>query len=106
MKRANKTSKTYDLLVDVLDYAFVEWLVRRGVFTAFRLNFDRVSSSQGPFRDRLRDFIRLSLSINSFSPSDLVSAAFLFESTPEGVGFWMRQNAAWKRFYAELQKKH
>ena len=41
------------LLLDVVEYAFVEWLVRRGIFTAFMANYDRTPTALITFRDCL-----------------------------------------------------
>lgn len=106
MKNANISSKTLDLLIDVVDYAFVEWLIRQGIFTVFRSNFNRANSFQGSFRDNLRDLIRYSFSSDDLGPEHLISSAFLFSSTPEGANFWFDRSAAWECFYAKFQKKH
>lgn len=90
------------LLLDVIEYAFVEWLIRRGIFTAYRANYDRVSTTRKTFRDCLRDHIRYVYRMPSFGPESLISSAFLFTSTPEGYEFWVKHSDAWKRFYDSL----
>lgn len=90
------------LLLDVIEYAFVEWLVRRRIFTAFRVNYDRIPTTRKTFRDCLRDHIRYVYSRPSLGPEALISSAFLFTSTPEGYEFWIRHSDAWKRFYDNL----
>lgn len=90
------------LLLDVIEYAFVEWLVRRGIFTAFRANYDRIPTSRKTFRDCLREHIRYVYSNSSLGPESLVSSAFLFTSTPEGYEFWINHSDAWRRFYDKL----
>lgn len=105
MKKATKRFKATDLTVDVLEYAFTEWLVRHGIFVAFKTNFDVVYSPYGGFRDRLRAHIRRSLRGSIFSPTSLISAAFMFASTPEGCAFWRKHSAAWTRFCLEFQSK-
>lgn len=104
MKRAID-SRVDELLIDVVEYAFTEWLVRRGVFSAFRSNFEPSFSLHRSFRDRLRDHIRHSLRVFAFGPTHLISSAFLYTSTPEGSKFWEKQSAAWERFCAKFQKK-
>lgn len=90
------------LLLDVMEYAFVEWLVRRGIFTAFVANYDRIPTAQKTFRDCLRDHIRHVYRNPSLGPEALVSSAFLFTSAPEGYEFWIKHSDAWRRFYNEL----
>lgn len=105
MKKGSKNFKAGDLIVDVLDYAFTEWLVRQGIFVAFKTNYDVVVSPYGGFRDRLRAHIRRSLCNPSLGPTYLISTAFLFDSTPEGYDFWRKYSDAWKRFYLRFQSK-
>ena len=90
------------LRLDVIEYAFVEWLVRRGIFTAFRANYDRTPTARKTFRDHLRDHIQYVYRRPSLGPESLVSSAFLFTSTPEGYEFWLKHSDAWRRFYNEL----
>lgn len=90
------------LKLDVIEYAFVEWLVRRGIFTAFRANYDRILTSRKTFRDCLREHILYVYRNPSLGPESLVSSAFLFTSTPEGYEFWIKHSDAWRRFYEEL----
>jgi len=105
MKKFSKSVRTNELLIDVVEYAFTEWLIRRGIFAAFKANYERTSTPYESFRDRLRSQIRHSLNGLSLGPSHLITSAFLFFSTPEGVEFWDKQTADWERFYQELQVK-
>ena len=91
-----------DLQLDVIEYAFIEWLVRRGIFTAFRVNYDRVPTARKTFRDCLRNHIRYVYRSPSLGPESLISSAFLFDKTPEGYEFWLKHSDAWKRFYDSL----
>ena len=102
--RKHKSSKDVKLLVDVVDYAFVEWLIRRKVYSAFRANYDRAFGSSKPFRALLRKQIRYLLGHSSLSPASLISSAFLFISAPEGYEFWIKQSEAWSQFYANFSK--
>lgn len=105
MKKGSKNFKAGDLIVDVLDYAFTEWLVRKGIFVAFKTNYDVVVSPYRCFRDRLRAHIRRSLCSPGLGPTYLISTAFLFDSTPEGYDFWRKHSDEWKRFYLRFQSK-
>lgn len=105
MKKVSKNSRTNDLLIDLVEYMFTEWLVRRGVFTAFKSNYENSFSLRAGFRERLRDHIRRSLNGSSFGVSHLITTSFLFTSTPEGFKFWVKQSAAWERFCTKLQVK-
>ena len=105
MKKVSKSVRTNELLIDVVEYMFTEWLVRRGIFAAFKSNYEHAFSPYKSFRDRLRSQIRRSLHDFGFGPSHLITSSFLFGSTPEGVRFWGEQSAAWERFCDELQIK-
>lgn len=105
MKKFGESTRINDLLIDVVEYAFLEWLIRRGILTAFKENYERNYTPRRSFRDRLRSHIRHTLYGYRFGPSHLISSAFLFCSTSEGVDFWQEHSAAWERFCAELQVK-
>lgn len=105
MKKSNKTVRTDELLIDVVEYAFIEWLVRRGIFSAFKANYERAFAPYKSFRDRLRSQIRRSLDSSRLSPGCLITSSFVFLSTPEGVEFWSKQSAAWERFCNKLHVK-
>lgn len=105
MKDFKKDAKTNELLVDIVEYAFTEWLVRRGIFSAFKANYKCNFYPFRSFRDRLRSQVRYSLHDSELSPSHLISSSFLFILTPEGAEFWKKQSAAWERFCAEFQVK-
>ena len=101
MKRL-KSSVDDELRLDVIEYAFVEWLLCRGIFTAFRANYDRIPTLRRTFRDCLREHIRHVYRTPSLGPEALISSAFLFPSTPEGYEFWTEHSDAWQRFYNTL----
>lgn len=103
--KKNKSSKDVRLMIDVVEYAFVEWLIRRKAYLAFRANYDRAAESSKPFRDCLREHIRYLYCDSNLGPESLISSAFLFTSTPEGCRFWLKQSEDWKRFFADLVKK-
>jgi len=105
MKEKTQKFSESDLIVDVLEYAFTEWLVRRGIFSAFKKNYDSVVSPYGGFRLALRAHIRRSLCSPSLAPTYLLSTSFLFAATPEGDDFWRKQSVAWERFYLKFQSK-
>ena len=100
--RMLKRSVDDKLLFDVMEYAFVKWLVHRGIFAAFRENYSRTSRTRNTFRDSLRDHIRHVYRTPSLGPEALISSAFLFPSTPEGFEFWIKHSDAWVCFYNKL----
>lgn len=102
--KKSKSPKDVKLMINVVEYAFVEWLIRRRVYSAFRANYDRAAGSSKPFRDCLREHIRHLYCDPRLGPGSLVSSAFLFTSTPEGYKFWLKHSEAWKRFFASLMK--
>lgn len=91
-----------ELRLDIIEYAFVEWLVRRKIFTAFRVNYPPAPTARKTFRDHLRDHIRYVYRKPSLGPESLISSAFQFASTPEGFDFWIKHSDAWRRFYDNL----
>ena len=100
--KKNKNSKTGKLVIDVLEYAFVEWLVRRKAYSAFQSNYDRSPSASKTFRERLREHIQYLLNHSNLGPESLISSAFLFTSAPEGYRFWQKLSDDWERFYNDL----
>lgn len=92
-----------ELLLDIVEYAFVEWLRRRGVFYAFRSNcgFDQELNSS--FRTVLRHRIQRALRSSDLCIGDLISMSFIFVRTPEGVTFWFDLSFAWRRFCTNIQ---
>lgn len=90
------------LALDVMEYAFVEWLIRRGIFTAFRVNYDYTPTARKTFRECLREHIQYVYRRPSLGPESLISSAFMFTSTPEGYDFWIKHSDAWRRFYDSL----
>lgn len=99
-----KSFKVDGLLVDVVEYAFIEWLVRRKVYRAFRANYDLYPTATSSFRDSLREHIRYLFSKSKLGPASLITSAFLFTSTPEGYKFWLKHSEAWTRFYSSFSK--
>lgn len=100
--RNSKQPAIDSLRLDVIEYAFTEWLVRQGIFTAFRANYDRTPTLRKSFRDCLRYHIQYVYRSPSLGPESLISSAFLFDKTPEGYEFWIKNSDAWKRFYEKL----
>lgn len=105
MKKANKKSRTNDLIIDVIEYAFREWLVRQGVFIAFKANYEFTDPTCKSFRGQLRLHIQYILEHPILNLNSLVSSAFTFHLTPEGADFWKKQSDAWKRFCLDFQTK-
>lgn len=103
--KKNKKIRINDLRIDVVEYAFTEWLVRQGLYSAFRSNFDRTFTSKKSFRDRLRDHIRLAYRNPTFGVGSLICTAFLFTQTPQGCLFWLKHSEDWRRFFTEFIKQ-
>ena len=103
MKKVNKNSRISDLIIDVIEYAFIEWLIRQNVYSAFKANYKSANSFRGSFRDQLRFHIQIMLSSPDLGSRYLVSTAFPFTRTPEGFNFWDSKSEAWRRFCANFQ---
>lgn len=101
--KKTRVSTISRLPIDAVEYLFVEWLRRQGVFSAFRLNsgFDEAHSSS--FRTVLRRRIQDVLRSSHANIGDLISMSFIFAHTPEGLAFWFDLNFAWRRFCADFQ---
>ena len=101
--KKTRVSTTSELTVDAVDYLFVEWLCRRGVFSAFRLNCGFVKEHNNSFRAVLRHRIKNVLHSSHSCVGDLISMSFLFTHTPEGYAFWTDVSFAWRRFCTDFQ---
>lgn len=103
MNKANKKPRINDLAIDVVEFAFREWLVRQGVYVAFKANYEFTNSDCSSFREQLRLHIRFIFGSPTLSLGSLVSSAFVFHSTPEGANFWKKQSDAWRRFCLDFR---
>lgn len=100
-----QTSKSLDeLAVDVLDYMFVEWLVRCSLYLKFISNLARCRQDWRPPRSIIRDRIREVLISPDLTPSDLISISFYFRCTPEGFRFWSRASCEWASYLESFSK--
>lgn len=91
------------LSIDAVEFMFVEWLRRRGVFSAFRSNCGFGKVDEKSFRVQLRYRIQGALRSSSVSVGDLISMSFVFAHTPEGLNFWFDLSFAWRRFCTDFQ---
>ena len=92
-----------ELSIDAVDYLFVEWLCRLGVFSAFRSNCGFDKDRNRSFRTVLRRRIQNALHSSHSGVGDLVSTSFLFTDTPEGYAFWTEVSFDWRRFCINFQ---
>lgn len=100
-----KTIKSFDSLeLDVLDYMFVEFLIRHSVYSRFIENFARFHADGKAPRSAIRDLILLTLYFPPYSPVDLISISFPFCCTPEGSRFWSRLSGEWSSFLKFFSK--
>lgn len=101
--KANKKSRLSDLSVDVVEYMFLEWLIRRDLYSAYRANYENVQSDHRSFRDNLRAEIRFLSHASDLGVENIVSTSFLFDMTPEGFSFWKDKSDLWRRFCSEFK---
>lgn len=101
--KKTKVSTISELLVDAVEYLFVEWLRRRGVFSAFRSNCGFDKKCNNSFRTVLRHRIQNVLLSPHADIGDLISVSFMFSHTPEGLAFWFDLSFAWRRFCADFR---
>lgn len=102
MKKTKK-SRISKLSVDVVEYMFIEWLCRRGVFSAFRSNYNLTKDADMSFRDALRKHILNVTASPHLCMSDLVSSSFVFDETSEGRNFWSDVSSDWHRFCIDFR---
>ena len=101
--KKTRVSTAFDLSIDAVDYVFVEWLRRQGVFSAFRSNCGFDEKRNSSFRTALRYRIRSVLRSSYAGVGDLISMSFIFTHTPEGLDFWFKMSFAWRRFCTDFQ---
>ena len=104
--KKNKQPEIDNLVIDVVEYAFVEWLIRRNVFIAFKANYAHTPTATRTFRDCLRGHIRYAFRNPNLGPKSLISSAFTFASTPEGYDFWLKLSDDWARFYFNFRAEY
>jgi len=101
--KKTKVSTISELQVDAIEYLFVEWLRRRGVFSAFRSNCGFGKECNNSFRTVLRRRIQSVSRSSHAGIGDLISVSFIFASTPEGLAYWFDLSFAWRRFCVGFQ---
>lgn len=102
--KKTRVLKLPELSIDAVDYLFVEWLRRQGVFSAFRENCGFDEKRNDSFRTCLRNRIKGALHSPYSGIGDLISISFIFAHTPEGLAFWFELSFAWRRFCTDFQK--
>lgn len=96
--KPNKKSACSNLPVDVVEYMFTEWLVRQGIFSAYKANYEKFCSNHQSFRDNLRIKIRSLCRPSVLNAESLISTSFYFVMTPEGYDFWADKSNLWRLF--------
>jgi len=101
--KKTRVSTIPELPIDALYYLFVEWLRRRGVFSAFKSNCGFGNQGNNALRTVIRRRIQNALHTSHSGIGDLISLSFIFTNTPEGYAFWAELSFAWRRFYVDFQ---
>ena len=100
-----KTSMPLDKLsVDIIDYMFVEWLIRNSFYSKYIANLVRYYPDPVEPRSIIRDLISGISRSHFFLASDLITTSFLFEKTPEGYLFWTRASSKWSSYLESFSK--
>lgn len=86
------------LILDVSDYLFTEWLVRRGLYSKFANNYTRVLKRNRTARHSVRDHVKFLIDHPLYSIDQAIVLAFPWSCTPEGFAFWRRVSDDWRRF--------
>lgn len=100
MKKSNFDSN--DLIIDVFDYTFTEWLVRRNLYRRFVSNLPAVKNNSASARTAVRKLISCVVNSSYSTLPDVVSLAFNFQSSPEGSIFWINVSREWRLFVRSL----
>lgn len=90
------------LHVDVLDYMFVEWLVRNNLYSKFVANLPLAEFATEKPRTAIRAIVYHAVTSCHSDPLCMISNAFLFRSTPEGRDFWLEASSAWKTYFTSF----
>lgn len=93
--------KPHPLILDVVDYLFVEWLVRNGCYSKFVANLDNCSDYPGS-REGIRAYLSAILCSKVLTLHSAIAGAFLFPCTSEGSGYWRRIDREWINFLERL----
>ena len=101
--KKTRVSTPSELTIDTVEYLFVEWLCRRGVFSAFISNCGFDMEHKDSFRAVIRCRIRDVLHSSRLGIGDLISMSFLFTRTLEGYAFWSDLSFGWRRFCTDFQ---
>ena len=96
--KKQKSFSQFDLRVDVLDYLFVEWLVRNHLYRKFARNLAAARQVTTSVRDLIRQRICTYATFPSMDYSFLLVGAFRFDLTPEGREFWSAASRRWEDF--------
>lgn len=101
--KTNKKSRLSDLSVDVVEYMFIEWLVRQNLLSAYKANYVGFHPNHRSFRDNLRNKLRYLCRSSVLGVECLISTSFPFAMTPEGYNFWVDQSNLWRRFCGKFK---
>ena len=101
--KANKKSRLSDLSVDVVEYMFTEWLVRQGLFSAYKANYEGFHPNHRSFRDNLRTRLRYLCKSSVLGVESIISTSFPYAMTPEGYNFWVTQSNLWRHFCGKFK---
>ena len=101
--KANKKSMLSDLSVDAVEYMFVEWLVRQGLYSAYKANYENFHPNHRSFHDNLRTRLRRLCCSPVLGVESIISTSFPFAMTPEGYNFWVDQAKLWRRFCGKFK---
>lgn len=84
------------LLLDVVDYLFVEWLVRNRCYLNFVANLSGSPAINS--RERIRSHLAVLLCSRTLTVRDAIASAFTFPDTPEGMAYWRSIEQDWIDF--------
>lgn len=89
---------SYVLTIEVCDYIFVEWLIRRNLYSRFVANLLPVKSDLKSPRAAIRDLVADLITSPRHTLANAFSVSFPFQSTSEGRDFWLRASKDWESY--------
>lgn len=101
--KENKKSRISELHIDVLEYMFTEWLVRQGLFSAYKENYEKFLSNHRSLRDNFRTKLRSLSRSPILDIEDIIATSFPFIMTVEGYDFWLDKSNLWRRFCSKFR---
>lgn len=101
--KADKNIRISDLTIDAVEYMFIEWLIRQGLFSKYKANYVSLHPNCQSFRRSLRAQFRGLVDSPVLGVSSIITMSFPFSKTPQGYDFWKNQSKLWQCFCSKFE---